>query len=133
MQRHCENGRKVAEFLAGHPKVSKVYWPGFEDHPNHTVAKEQMNDFGGMISFALLLFFSPSLVYKVNRFETVSLAVVLEAEARLYSGPGEQYELLFRVHEGTTFTIEGRHDEWLSVKLPDGRGGFVRASKLGEV
>jgi cystathionine beta-lyase len=51
MQRHCENGKAVAEFLASHPKVENVYWPGFENHPNHKVAKEQMNDFGGMISF----------------------------------------------------------------------------------
>jgi len=53
MQRHCENGAKVAHFLAAHPKVDKVYWPGFESHPNHAVAKEQMRDFGGMISFTL--------------------------------------------------------------------------------
>lgn len=51
MQRHCENGRAVAEFLAAHPNVEKVYWPGFETHPNHKVAKAQMHDFGGMISF----------------------------------------------------------------------------------
>ncbi len=51
MQRHCENGKTVAEYLASHPKIEKVYWPGFEDHPNHQIAKEQMNDFGGMISF----------------------------------------------------------------------------------
>ena len=51
MQRHCENGRAVAAYLADHPKIEKVYWPGFEDHPNHEVAKEQMSDFGGMISF----------------------------------------------------------------------------------
>tara|TARA_R110002167_G_scaffold13570_16_gene56264 strand:+ start:2927 stop:4081 length:1155 start_codon:yes stop_codon:yes gene_type:complete len=51
MQRHCENGKAVAEYLAGHPKIEKVYWPGFEDHPNHDVAKDQMKDFGGMISF----------------------------------------------------------------------------------
>ncbi|GAB5527352.1 MAG: cystathionine gamma-synthase [Roseivirga sp.] len=53
MERHCENGRKVAEYLRNHPKVGKVYWPGFEDHPNHKVAKAQMNDFGGMVSFTL--------------------------------------------------------------------------------
>ena len=53
MQRHSENGRKIAEFLRSHPKVSKVYWPGFEDHPNHAVAKRQMNDFGGMMSFTM--------------------------------------------------------------------------------
>ena len=51
MQRHCENGKKVAEFLRNHPKIEKVYWPGFEDHPNHDIAKAQMDDFGGMISF----------------------------------------------------------------------------------
>ncbi|MCM4171202.1 cystathionine gamma-synthase [Arenibacter sp. TNZ] len=51
MQRHCENGKAVAEFLANHPKIEKVYWPGFPSHPNHEVAKRQMSDFGGMISF----------------------------------------------------------------------------------
>ena len=51
MQRHCENGRAVAEFLAKHPKIGKVYWPGLADHPDHRVAKDQMKDFGGMISF----------------------------------------------------------------------------------
>ncbi len=51
MQRHCENGTVVAEFLANHPKIENVYWPGFESHPNHEIAKSQMSDFGGMISF----------------------------------------------------------------------------------
>ena len=51
MQRHCENGKAVAEYLVKHPKIEKVYWPGFESHPNHEIAKEQMKDFGGMISF----------------------------------------------------------------------------------
>ncbi len=51
MQRHCENGRAVAEFLKTHPQVEKVYWPGFTDHPNHEIARSQMRDFGGMISF----------------------------------------------------------------------------------
>lgn len=51
MQRHCENGRLVAEFLENHPDVDRVYWPGFAHHPNHDVAKAQMDDFGGMISF----------------------------------------------------------------------------------
>lgn len=51
MQRHCENGEAIARFLANHPKIEKVYWPGFETHPNHNIAKEQMNGFGGMISF----------------------------------------------------------------------------------
>lgn len=51
MQRHCENGRAVAEYLNNHPKIEKVYWPGFESHPNHNIAKSQMKDFGGMVSF----------------------------------------------------------------------------------
>ena len=53
MQRHCENGEKIARFLVSHPIVDKVYWPGFETHPNHDVAKTQMRGFGGMISFTL--------------------------------------------------------------------------------
>ncbi len=53
MQRHSENGAKIAHWLRNHPKVAKVFWPGFEDHPNHAVAKKQMRDFGGMISFEL--------------------------------------------------------------------------------
>ena len=53
MQRHCENGRAVALFLKKHPKIEKVYWPGFEDHPNHEIARTQMKDFGGMLSFAI--------------------------------------------------------------------------------
>jgi cystathionine beta-lyase/cystathionine gamma-synthase len=54
MQRHCENGKRIAHFLKSHPKVHKVYWPGFDDHINHEVAKKQMRDYGGMISFTLL-------------------------------------------------------------------------------
>lgn len=53
MERHCENGKKVAQFLERHPKVSAVYWPGFESNPGHNVAKKQMRGFGGMISFSL--------------------------------------------------------------------------------
>ncbi len=53
MERHCQNGRKIAEFLRSHSKVGKVYWPGFPDHHNHAIAKKQMRDFGGMLSFEL--------------------------------------------------------------------------------
>lgn len=53
MERHCYNGRKIAEYLKTHPRIEKVYWPGFEDHPNHLIAKKQMKDFGGMISIVL--------------------------------------------------------------------------------
>ena len=53
MERHCLNGKKIAEYLQSHPKVGKVYWPGFPSHPNHAVARKQMKDFGGMLSFTL--------------------------------------------------------------------------------
>jgi cystathionine gamma-lyase/cystathionine beta-lyase len=53
MERHCHNGKKIAEFLRSHPKVAQVNWPGFPDFPNHSVAKKQMKDFGGMLSFTL--------------------------------------------------------------------------------
>lgn len=53
MQRHCENGEKIATWLRNNEKVAKVYWPGFEEHPNHTIAKKQMRGYGGMISFEL--------------------------------------------------------------------------------
>jgi cystathionine beta-lyase len=53
MQRHCENGEKIARWLRTHPAVKQVLWCGFEDHPNHDVARKQMRGFGGMISFVL--------------------------------------------------------------------------------
>jgi cystathionine beta-lyase/cystathionine gamma-synthase len=53
MKAHCENGKIIAHWLRNHAKVAKVYWPGFEDHPGYAVAKKQMSDFGGMISFEL--------------------------------------------------------------------------------
>lgn len=53
MERHASNGRKVAGYLKDHPKVGKIYWPGFPDHPNHDIASQQMKDYGGMLSFTL--------------------------------------------------------------------------------
>ena len=53
MQRHCENASAVASFLKKNPKIGAVYYPGLEDHPNHEVAKKQMKDFGGVVSFRL--------------------------------------------------------------------------------
>ncbi|MEX2591813.1 MAG: cystathionine gamma-synthase [Anditalea sp.] len=53
MERHCQNGKTIANYLNNHPKVEKVFWPGFETHPNHKIATKQMRDFGGMISFSL--------------------------------------------------------------------------------
>jgi cystathionine gamma-lyase len=53
MQAHCINGEKIAHYLKNHPKIDKIYWPGFTDHPNHEIAKQQMRGFGGMISITL--------------------------------------------------------------------------------
>jgi cystathionine beta-lyase/cystathionine gamma-synthase len=53
MERHCENGEKIAHFLRAHPKIGKIYWCGFEDHPGYSIAKKQMRGFGGMLSFIL--------------------------------------------------------------------------------
>jgi len=53
MKAHCENGQQVAHYLRNHPKVGKVYWPGFEDASGHEIAKKQMRGFGGMVSFTL--------------------------------------------------------------------------------
>jgi cystathionine beta-lyase/cystathionine gamma-synthase len=53
MERSCENAAKICSYLIIHPKVNKVYWPGFEDHPQHAIAKKQMKHFGAMVSFTL--------------------------------------------------------------------------------
>ncbi|MGB0430219.1 MAG: cystathionine gamma-synthase [Bacteroidia bacterium] len=53
IKQHCENGEKIARYLREHPAVDKVRWPGFEDHPNHDIAKAQMDGFGGMVTFTL--------------------------------------------------------------------------------
>lgn len=76
MERHCLNGKKIAEFLKGHPKVGKVYWPGFTDHPNHEVAKKQMRDFGGMLSFTLR---NDSLEKAIHLMESVELFSLAES------------------------------------------------------
>ena len=74
MQRHCENGAVIARYLKKHSKVEKVYWPGFEDHPNHKVAKEQMRDFGGMISFLIKNGTRERTMEVCERFKIFSLA-----------------------------------------------------------
>lgn len=53
MKAHCENARRVADYLKDHPKIEKIYWPGLETHPGHDIAKRQMRDFGGMVSVVL--------------------------------------------------------------------------------
>ena len=54
VERACQNAKKVTQFLLDHPKVAHVYYPGLEEHPNHEIAKRQMKDFGGMVSFDLV-------------------------------------------------------------------------------
>lgn len=76
MERHCFNGRKVAEFLKSHPKVGKVHWPGFPDHPNHEIAKRQMRDFGGMLSFTLK---NDKIETAIKLMETVELFSLAES------------------------------------------------------
>ncbi len=76
MERHCSNGKKIAEFLKNHPKVGHVYWPGFPDHPNHLIAKKQMRDFGGMLSFTLK---NDSLETATKMMESVELFSLAES------------------------------------------------------
>ena len=87
MQRHCENGRKVAEYLASHPKIEKVYWPGFTDHPNHEVAKAQMSDFGGMVSFVTKGHDYDQAISIVERLKVFTLAESLGGVESLAGHP----------------------------------------------
>ena len=87
MQRHCENGEAVANFLKSHPKVKQVYWPGFEDHPNHKVAKKQMKGFGGMISFTTSEGTLESAVKLVEKLHVFTLAESLGGVESLAGHP----------------------------------------------
>ncbi|UJH90281.1 cystathionine gamma-synthase [Antarcticibacterium sp. 1MA-6-2] len=87
MQRHCENGEKVANFLRSHPKVGKVFWPGFEDHPNHQIAKKQMSGFGGMISFTTKEETLESAVKVVENLKVFTLAESLGGVESLAGHP----------------------------------------------
>jgi cystathionine beta-lyase/cystathionine gamma-synthase len=87
MERHCFNGKKVAEFLRHHPKVGKVYWPGFADHPNHEVAKKQMRDFGGMLSFTLKNDSIENAIMLMESVEVFSLAESLGGVESLINHP----------------------------------------------
>ena len=87
MQRHCENGEKIADYLRNHPKVAKVYWPGFEDHPNHAIAKKQMRGFGGMISFELKDESAAELKRVVSSTKIISLAESLGGVESLINHP----------------------------------------------
>ncbi len=87
MKAHCENGRKVAEYLKNHPKVELVYWPGFADHPNHEIAKKQMRDFGGMISFSTKGATLESTFKLASSFKVFSLAESLGGVESLINHP----------------------------------------------
>ncbi len=87
MARHCENGRAVAEYLRQHPKVERVYWPGFENHPNHAVAARQMRDFGGMISFVLKGDKQADAIAVLEKFQLFTLAESLGGVESLSGHP----------------------------------------------
>ena len=87
MQRHAENGKRIAHFLKSHPLVDKVFWPGFEEHPNHDVAKTQMNDFGGMISFILKNDNQEAAFEVLKKFKVFSLAESLGGVESLVGHP----------------------------------------------
>jgi len=87
MERHCQNGKTIAAYLINHPKVDKVFWPGFEDHPNHLVAKKQMKYFGGMISFTLKNNKIEDAVKVLENFEIFVLAESLGGVESLCGHP----------------------------------------------
>ncbi|TMU55301.1 cystathionine gamma-synthase [Flagellimonas algicola] len=87
MQRHCENGQAIAEFLVNHPKIEKVYWPGFENHPNHAIAKSQMDGFGGMISFITKGSSYEDAIKIVEKLEVFTLAESLGGVESLAGHP----------------------------------------------
>ncbi|MBH20062.1 MAG: cystathionine gamma-synthase [Crocinitomicaceae bacterium] len=87
MQRHCENGEKVALYLENHPKVDTVYWPGLKTHPNHNIAKSQMKGFGGMISFTLVGDQLESAKRVVSKTELFTLAESLGGVESLIGHP----------------------------------------------
>ena len=87
LERHCLNGRIVAEFLRAHPAVGQVYWPGFADHPSHDIAKGQMRDFGGMLSFTLKDDRPETAVRMMERVRLFSLAESLGGVESLINHP----------------------------------------------
>ncbi|GAA5021729.1 cystathionine beta-lyase [Marivirga lumbricoides] len=87
MQRHCENGSTIANFLKTHPKVDKVFWPGFKEHPNHQIASQQMHDYGGMISFSLKENTAGAATEVLKKFELFTLAESLGGVESLSGHP----------------------------------------------
>ncbi|WP_268034433.1 cystathionine gamma-synthase [Algoriphagus sp. PAP.12] len=87
MERHSQNGKTIAAYLKNHPKVANVYWPGFEDHPNHEIAKKQMKDYGGMISFTLVGNKMEDAVKVMESFQLFALAESLGGVESLCGHP----------------------------------------------
>jgi cystathionine gamma-lyase/cystathionine beta-lyase len=87
MKAHCENGEVIAHFLKNHPKIEKVYWPGFTDHPNHEIAKKQMRGFGGMISIVLKDASLDDTFRIASSFEVFTLAESLGGVESLINHP----------------------------------------------
>ena len=87
MERHCDNAKAIANYLQDHPKIEKVYWPGFTDHPNHDVATDQMSDFGGMLSFIPKGASYDEAIRFVERLEVFTLAESLGGVESLAGHP----------------------------------------------
>jgi tetratricopeptide (TPR) repeat protein len=85
------------------------------------------------LSALALLLLSPSLILKIKEQETLQYGIVLKPAVEMFSGPGETFQVLTQVHEGTKFEIVETRGEWVSVKLANGKGGFVRLTDLGKV
>ena len=87
MKAHCENGARIAAYLKNHPKIDKIYWPGFEDHPNHDIAKKQMRDFGGMVSITIKDADLQETFRIASRFKVFALAESLGGVESLINHP----------------------------------------------
>ncbi|MBE0390635.1 cystathionine gamma-synthase [Flavobacterium sp. PL002] len=87
MQRHCENGEKVASFLNNHPKVKTVYYPGLVTHPFHEIAKKQMNGFGGMVSFDFVSGIKQDSITFLEKLKLFTLAESLGGVESLANHP----------------------------------------------
>ena len=108
MKQHCENGEKIAHFLKNHPAVGKVWWCGFEDHPNHDIAKKQMRGFGGMMSFTL-------------KDDTIQNATKLLSSTKLFSLAESLGGVESLINHPASMTHASIHrEERIKVGLTDG-------------
>jgi cystathionine beta-lyase len=87
MERHCENAKKIVEFLSSHPKINKINWPGLKTHQGYEIAKKQMRDFGGMFSFTLKNDSSEKAVKFLTSLEYFALAESLGGVESLVGHP----------------------------------------------